>query len=257
MPWSKAVLPKALAAERVLEFVPKKFELGTPEQAIDYLTHKQRGADFHLSDALRVQTGIDEIEKAREEERIELRALELLKEVQEPAYKEAYELGLSEGRQEAFNKFSAQITEKLETLESMLKSLENAKSEILNFNETHMMTLVFQVASKLARVEVERNDQALVEVLRGAVSLAQDEEDITVHVAPAQHEFVEELKKHNGRQFEFLKKIKFEPSEDVGPGGCIVETNYGEVDARIEQRVASLWSAMAEQMPKVKPKVAS
>lgn len=256
MPWSKAVLPKALAVTRVLEFVPKKFELGTPEQAIEYLANKKRGADFHLSDALRVQTGIDEIEKAREEERIELRALELLKEVQEPAYKEAYELGLHEGRQEAFNKFSAEISEQLGNLEQMLKSLETAKIDILNFNEAHMMTLVFQLATKLARVEVEKNDQALVEVLRGAVSLAQDEENITVHVAPVQFDFVEELKKHNGRQFEFLKKIKFEPSEDVTAGGCIVETNYGEVDARIEQRIASLWSAMSEQMPRVKPKVA-
>lgn len=256
MPWSKAIVPKHITHERVLEFVPKKFDLGTPDQAMEYLAQKQRGADFHLSDALRVQTGIDEIEKSREEERIELRALELLKEVQEPAYKEAYELGLSEGRQEAFNKFSAEITEKLATLEDLLKSLENAKTEILNFNEAHMITLVFQVASKLARVEVERNDQALIEVLRGAVSLAQDEEDIRVHVAPAQHEFVEELKKHNGRQFEFLKKIKFEPSEDVSVGGCVVETNYGEVDARVEQRIASLWSAISEQMPRVKPKVA-
>lgn len=256
MPWSKAVLPKALAHERVLEFVPKKFDLGTPDQAMEYLALKQRGADFHLSDALRVQTGIDEIEKSREEERIELRALELLKDIQEPAYKEAYELGLSEGRQEAFNKFSSEISEKLETLATMLTSLETAKTEILNYNEAHMMTLVFQVASKLARVEVERNDQALVEVLRGAVSLAQDEEQITVRVAPSQHEFVEELKKQNGRQFEFLKNIRFEPSEDVTAGGCIVETNYGEVDARVEQRVASLWNAFAEQMPKIKPKVA-
>jgi flagellar assembly protein FliH len=256
MPWSKAVLPKSITHERVLEFVPKKFELGTPDQAMEYLALKKRGADFNLSDALRVQTGIDEIEKAQQEEKIELRALELLKDVQEPAYKEAYELGLSEGRQEAFSKFSAEITEKLETLETLLKSLETAKIEILNFNEAHIMTLVFQVASKLARVEVERNDQALIEVLRGAVSLAQDEENITVRVAPAQHEFVEELKKHNGRQFEFLKKIKFESSEDVTSGGCIVETNYGEVDARVEQRVASLWAAMAENMPKVKPKVA-
>jgi flagellar assembly protein FliH len=256
MPWSKAVLPKALAQTRVLEFVPKKFELGTPDQAIEYLAAKQRGGDFHLSDALRVQTGIDEIEKARAEEQIELRALELLKDIQEPAYKEAYELGLHEGRQEAFNKFSAEITEKLGTLEDLLKALETAKAEILNCNETHMMTLVYQLATKLARVEVEKNDQALVEVLRGAVSLAQDEENITVHVAPGQHEFVEELKKSTGRQFEFLKKIKFEASPDVANGGCIVETNYGEVDARIEQRIASLWAAMSEQMPRVKPKVA-
>lgn len=256
MPWSKAVLPKIAAKEVVLEYVPKKFELGTPKQAMDYLEQKARGSDFRLNDTIRVQTGVDEIEKASEEEKVEARALELLKEVQENAYKEAYDLGLSEGRDEAFNKFSKEIEEKLAALEGLLKSMEEAKTEILNFNEAHMVRLIFQIANKLARVEVERNDQSLIEVLRGAVTLAQDEENVTVRVATAQHDFVEELKKHSGRQFEFLKKIKFEPSDDITKGGCIVETNYGEVDARVEQRVQSLWETLAENIPKVKPKIA-
>jgi len=255
MPWSKAILPKIAAKEKVLEYVPKKFELGTPKQALEYLDRKKHGADFRLNETLRIQTGVDEIERATEEEKVEVRALELLKEVQENAYKEAYDLGISEGREEAFSKFSREISEKLANLETLLKAIADAKKEILNFNEAHMIQLIFQVATKLAKVEVERNDQALTEILRSAVTLAQDEEDITVRVAPDQHEFVEELKKQNGRQFEFLKKIKFEPSADVSVGGCIVETNYGEVDARVEQRVQSLWNVLAENMPKVKPKV--
>jgi flagellar assembly protein FliH len=256
MPWSKAILPKIAAKAVVLEYTPKKFELGTPKQALEYLEHKKRGADFRLNETIRIQTGVNEIEAENEEEKVEARALQLLKEIQESAYKEAYNLGLSEGRHEAFSKYTKEIEEKLSDTETLLKSLEEAKKELINFNEAHMVRLVFQVATKLARVEVERNDQAVIEILRSAITLAQDEEEITVRVAPAQHEFVEELKKTSGRQFEFLKKVKFEPSPEVSVGGCIVETNYGEVDARVEQRVASLWEAFAENMPKVKPKVA-
>ncbi len=256
MQWCKAVLTKIAAKEKVLEYIPKKFELGTPTQALAYLEQKKRGADFRLNETIRIQTGVDEIEKATEEERIEIQALELLKGIQESAYKEAYDLGLTEGRHEAFVKFSRDIEERLTDLEALLKSLEQAKVEILNFNEAHMVKLVFHIANKLAHVEVEKNDQSLIEVLRGAVTLAQDEENVTVRVASEQHEFVEELKKQNGRQFDFLKKIKFEPSDEITKGGCIVETNYGEVDARVEQRVHSLWETLAENIPKVKPKIA-
>ncbi|MGZ3746095.1 MAG: FliH/SctL family protein [Pseudobdellovibrionaceae bacterium] len=255
MPWSKAILPKISAQEKVFEYVPKKFELGTPAQALEYLEKKKQGADFRLSEALRVQTGIQEIEKATEEEKIEARALDLLKEIQENAYKEAYDLGRSEGHHEAFTKFSKEIEERLAGLEGLLMSLEKAKIEILNFNEAHIVQLAFHIATKLARVEVEKNNQSLIEILRGAVTLAQDEEDVTVRVAIEQHEFIEELKKQNNRQFEFLKKIKFEPSEDITKGGCIVETNYGEVDARIEQRIQSLWETLSENLPKVKPSI--
>jgi len=256
MPWSRAVLPKIAAKEVVLEYVPKKFELGTSKQAQQYLEQKARGSDFRLNETIRIQTGVDEIEKASEEEKVEARALELLKDIQENAYKEAYELGLSEGRHEAFTKFSKEIEDQLAGLENLLKSLEEAKTEMLNFNEAHMVRLIFQIATKLARVEVEKNDQSLVEVLRGAVTLAQDEENVTVRVSASQHDFIEQLKKQTGRQFEFLKKIKFEPSEEITKGGCIVETNYGEVDARVEQRVQSLWETLAENIPKVKPKIA-
>ncbi|HEY8269494.1 MAG TPA: FliH/SctL family protein [Pseudobdellovibrionaceae bacterium] len=256
MPWSKAILPKITAQEKVFEYIPKKFELGTPAQALDYLEQKKQGADFRLSEALRIQTGVSEIEKATEEEKIESRALELLKEIQESAYKEAYKLGTTEGHHEAFTKFSREIEERLTELEGLLNSIEKAKSEILNFNEAHIVQLAFHIATKLAKVEIEKNNESLIEVLRGAVTLAQDEEDVTVRVATEQHEFIEELKKQNSRQFEFLKRIKFEPSEEIAKGGCIVETNYGEVDARIEQRIQSLWETLAENVPKVKSKIA-
>ncbi|MNU00700.1 flagellar assembly protein H [compost metagenome] len=67
---------------------------------------------------------------------------------------------------------------------------------------------------------------------------------------------MEELKKETGREYEFIKKTRFEPSADITDGGCIVETNYGEVDARIEQRLEQLWSVLEENIPKVKDKIA-
>jgi len=256
MPWSKAILPKIAAKAVVLEYVPKKFELGASKQALDYLDQKKRGADFRMNETLRIQTGVDEIEKATEVEKVEARALDLMKEVQESAYKEAYDLGLNEGHKEAFTKYSREIEEKLAALETLLKSMEEAKKELINYNEAHFVQLTFQIATKIAGAEVEKNDQNLIEILRGAVSLAQDEENVTVRVAAEQHEFVEAIKKQSGRQFEFLKKIKFEPSSEISKGGCVVETNYGEVDARLEQRVQSLWNTLAENIPKVKPKIA-
>jgi flagellar assembly protein FliH len=116
---------------------------------------------------------------------------------------------------------------------------------------------MFQMASRLAKTELVNNNEAIVQVLRDAVGLAQDEENVTVRVSPTQFEFLETLKKETGREFEFIKKMKFEPDQEIADGGCIVETNYGEVDARIEQRMQQLWSVLSENMPKVKDKVAS
>ena len=263
MPWSnspthsKAVLSKETAEKSVLEFVPVRFDLGTPEQAMNYLAEKSRGSDFRMNDAVRIQTGIDEVEQNSEAERVEGAALEKLKEIQEGAYNEAYQLGLEEGRKQAFNEVSAKVATQMDDLEQTLGSLKELKKEMATFNEAHLMKLVFQMAARLAKTELEGHNEAMVKILRDAVSLSQDEENITVRVSPNQFEFLEQLKTETGREFEFVKRMKFEPSSEIADGGCIVETNYGEVDARIEQRIEQLWSVLSENLPKVKDKVAS
>ncbi len=266
MPWSnlkpntnrvsKSVLPKELAEKTVLEFVPVRFDLGTPEQALNYLAEKGKGSDFRMNDAVRVQTGIDQVEKVSEEEKVEAAALEKLKEIQEGAYQEAYRLGLEEGRKEAFEKVSAEISERMESMDMLLNAIKEMKKEMASFNESHLIQLTFQMATRLAKTELHNNNEAMVQILRDAVSLSQDEENITVRVSQGQFEFLEELKKETGREFEFIKRIRFEPSPEVADGGCIVETNYGEVDSRLEQRIEQLWTVLSENMPKVKDRIA-
>jgi len=269
MPWSnnsdsakspirkaKSVLSKELAEKTVLEFVPMRFDLGTPESALSYLEEKQLGSDFRMNDAVRVQTGIDKVEKQNEEEQIEAAALEKLKEIQEQAFQEAYQLGLDEGRRQAFEKHSSEISERMKSLDQLLLTIKDLKKEMAAFNEAHLMQLVYQMAARLAKVELDGNNQAMVQILRDAVGLAQDEENVTVRVSTAQFEFLENLKKETGRELDFIRKIRFEPSAEINDGGCIVETNYGEVDARIEQRIQQLWSVLSENIPRVKDRIA-
>lgn len=256
MQWSKFVLPKDAAAVKVLDYKPTHFNLGTPNQALDYLKEKSRGSDFRMNDTIRVQTGIDQLEKESEAERVEKATLEKLKEVQEDAYQQAYELGREEGHKDAFDKMSSDINRRLQDLDQLLSTVGNLKTEMVAFNEAHILKSVLQMASKLARKEVQTSPETLLSVLRDSVALSQDEENVTVLIAQEQLEFIENLQNQTGREFEFLKKIKIQASPDVSIGGCIVQTNYGEVDARLEQRIDTLWQAVSENLPKVKDKIA-
>lgn len=255
MQWSRAYLPKEIAEKKVLEFVPQKLDLGTPEAALEYLEHKKHGSDFRMNEHVQVQTGVSEIETMTESEKSEARALELLAEIQQNAYQEAYQLGLDEGRKKAFEEHSAAITGNLAQLADSLAAIGNVKHEIVASNEAHMMKLLFHMASRLAGAHLEADQNAILEVLKNALQLASDDENVRVQLNPAQLEFVEEVRKRTGREFEFLKKLRLEPNPSVRPGGCVVETNYGEIDARVEQRVQQLWESVAELAPRVKERI--
>lgn len=257
MRWSKNVLRKEEAQTIAIEYQPFRFDLGTPDEALVYLQSKEHGSDFNMSEPQRVQTGIDQIESAQTEGKIQEAALEKLKTIQEAAYKEAYSLGLDEGRKEAFTKNSKVIDEQIQYLAKLIESITRLKIELMAHNESHLVKIMYHMASRIARVQITTHSESVVEAIRSAVALAQGEEKIVVRVAPTQVEFLEELQKIQGREFDFLKAVSFEPAEEVTDGGCIVETNYGEIDSRVEQRVQKLWDALVEALPKVKDKVAS
>lgn len=243
------------ARKTVFEFVPPKFDLGTPKQARDYLNLKSKGDDFRMSEAVRIQTGVKDIEANSFEEEIELRTIEKLKKIQESAYQEAYQLGLEEGRHEAFTKSSEEIKVQLDQLENLLSTIANMKTEIFQYNESHMIQLAFHMASRIAHAEINANPDIIKDIIRSALEIAQSEEEVTVQVAPSQLSFLETLKKESNREFEFLKKVKLDSNPSITVGGCVIATNYGEIDARFEERVSKLWEAISENLYRVKDKV--
>jgi flagellar assembly protein FliH len=241
---------------RVLEYKLHKFDTGVSQPAVDFLEIKKRMQnDFHLSEVISVQTGVSKVEAKALEDEVEQRTLDKLRDVQESAYQEAYALGLEEGRKEAFQKTSTEIDENLAQLSQMMQVLEKMKAELLRFNEVHLVKLVLHIATKIAHHEAQVNNDILVSIMKKAIETAQIEEEITVQVSPSQFDFLEKLKKETGRQFEFLKKVKLAPNDTVTVGGCIIETNYGVVDARLEERISKLWETMSENLYKVKDKI--
>lgn len=253
--FNKSVLKKDEAVEKVLEYSPTKFQLGTPSQALDYLETKKRGADFRMNDVIRIQTGVEKIEQDSYEERIENRALEKLKTIQEQAYQEGYKLGLVEGEKRAFDENLKLIQDSVGEMSKIVTTLRNLKKDLTSFNEAHIVQLLFYMASKLALDHLQFEQQPVVEAIKQAVELAQGEEDVIIYLSDKQISFIENLKSQKKVEFDFLDKVKLVGSPEITPGGCIIETNYGEVDSRIEQRIEKLWTYLKENLPRVKTKL--
>lgn len=255
---SDKVVRQSGPMHRILEYTPPKFEMGVPEAAQSYIELKKtQPKPFKMAEHLRVQTGVQQIEEVSLEDQVENRTIEKLKEVQEAAYQEAYALGLSEGKKEAFDASSKEINARLQELDQTLVAISDLKKELTLQNEAHIAKLAFHIAEKLAYHTIEANHDVVVEVIRKAVELAQIEEEVTVQVAPTQLEFLNKLKTETGREYEFLKKIKLVSSDGVKEGGCIIETNYGHIDARFDERVKQVWGQFAESLHRVKDKISA
>ncbi|MEK7355206.1 MAG: FliH/SctL family protein [Bdellovibrionota bacterium] len=260
---SKQVLTKEEAEKLVVNYTPRKFPAVVSKTASAFVAFQSRHSDdpavasFRLDKIVAQQTGVAELERLSIEEKVEREALSRLKDLQENAYQQAYQLGLEEGREKAYVESVEHIKNSIGSLQTLLGSIENLKADLVTYNETHIVRLCFYMAKRIAMDEVADRRELILNVVSQAIQNAQSEEELTIRVSPADLQFIEQMKEKLTKEFEPLKRAKLEASDEIRDGGCVVETNYGNVDATVEQRIEKLWDAIAGKLPKVKDETGS
>lgn len=249
----KSVISKEEAEKLAVAFTPRKFPQSISPVASSFMAFNTGNeSGFKIDQLVAEQTGMAELERLSIEAQVEKKALERLKDLEELAYKEAYALGLDEGREKAFEDNRAEFDQKLRHFEELIGSVERLKLDLVAINEAQLLKLVMYMARRLAMAEIKDRSEVIIDVIRTAVHSAQSDENITIRLSPSDAAFIDEVRGKLNKEFESLKKARFEASEDVTDGGCIVETNYGDVDATMEQRFEKLWASVTEKLPEVK-----
>lgn len=238
---------------KVISFQPPKFPAPFPEAARDF--HKLQAdspSAFKMNEIIQERTRV--AEKVREEQSllVEQQALEKLKDIQEDAYKVAYELGLEEGRKEAFAKNEIEIRTGVEKLNGLIDSISQIRTELLKAGEASILKLLYFMASRLALSEIEQKSESILPVLTQVLERNNSGEETTLKVSVEDFGFLSEGSKLLSLKLPDVEKIKLEKDESVRRGGCIVETNNGAIDATLEMRLNRLWEAIEASAPKAK-----
>ncbi len=253
------ILQKSEADTIAVQYSPREFPASPSEAALHFvrLRTEHENPDFRLDRVVAITSGVEELEKISLSERVEGEALERLKQLQEEAYTQGYDLGRDEGQESAYRELSSAISERIQKLDKTVAKLESLHTDLVRHNEATLIGLVFQLAKKIAMSEVKERPDLILEVLKQAASDAQDEQSLMIRLSPEDLNFIESMKDKLSKEFEFMKKAKFEPSENVQPGGCVIVTNFGQVDASIEKRLDKVWTTLNEIRPKIEETLSS
>jgi type III secretion protein L len=80
--------------------------------------------------------------------------------------------------------------------------------------------------------------------LRRAFTCLGEGDQITVRCSPADVGFLEEAFKNDPGDLAASRRVRIIPDDGVRPNGCLVETELGVIDARVEQQLAVLRGAL-------------
>lgn len=247
MALEKPIIKADVAKTTTFDYQPKEIALAPSGMAKTFVL--EHGRDFKISDLVAQQAGISQLESDAHQDKINSQVLARLAEVQEKSYSEGYEIGLIEGTEKAFQEAKANLLERLSTMESMLKSMEEIKASLLIANEAEFVKLLFLTAKKIALRDLESNREAALEIIQSVTGESQADEHVTVRISAEDLYFIETLQEKSGQKIESLKRVKFVADETVKPGGCFIETEYGTVNATVEERVERVWQTLQSKIP--------
>jgi flagellar assembly protein FliH len=157
--------------------------------------------------------------------------------------KEAYEKGFTNGIESR----KKEIVQILKAMTQVTREVVELKKRLYAEAEEQMLHLVFSIAEKVIHTEVSTNKKIVLEVLREAAKNVVDRDSIKIHLNPEDLRFIAEIKPDLFQEFNWLKSAVFEEDASIKPGGVLLETLSGEVDARLEQQLEEIKSAFKIQ----------
>lgn len=153
--------------------------------------------------------------------------------------KNEYEKGFEEGYKEANDKlkekYESEVYKKSEEFYNILSSFE----EKLNQYESSFDKIVKDISTAIAEKIIKRKldkDSIFQDTLHETLPKIIGANKIVVKINPVELELLEkeELLEVYEKKY---GHIKFEPDEKIEKGGCLIETDIGNVDARISSQI--------------------
>jgi flagellar assembly protein FliH len=181
----------------------------------------------------------------REAAAIEARAQANLAEVE----REAQQRGFAAGREAGFAEGRSEVERLVERVHAVLERAQEKRSEILSETEQQVIDLVLLVARKVIKVISENQRNVVVSNVVQALRKVKGRGDITVRVNIDDLKLTTEHVKDFIRLIEGVKNITVIEDGAVDRGGCVIETEFGEIDARISSQLAELEQKILEVSP--------
>ena len=152
-------------------------------------------------------------------------------EVREDARQEGYEEGLRHWNE-------------------ILAAATSRSDELLRRNEADLVRLAVRMAEKIVGERLTADPATMVGIVGEALKSVRREKSLTIQVHPSCVDLirsrVEDLRGRAGG----TREIWVEPNAAVQPGGCIVESDVGVIDARLETQLRCLEQVLLQTAKK-------
>lgn len=157
--------------------------------------------------------------------------------------------GFKQGHDDGYSAGESEIERLVERLRKMVEALMLRREEILKETEQQIVELVILMTRKVVKIISETQKTAIMSNILAALKKVKSRGNVILHVN------LEDLRLASANADEFIKRVEniqgITVVEDstVEKGGCVVETDFGAIDARISSQLSELEEKIMEISP--------
>lgn len=157
---------------------------------------------------------------------------DMLRKAENDGFRSGHEEGYREGNQEA--------QRLVERIHKMIEAVQAKRQEILDGTEQQIVNLVILMAHKVVKIMSENQKSVIMSNVVQALKKVKGSGDVTLRVNLSDVKLTTEHINDFIHQVENIKNIFVVEDSSVDKGGCIVETDFGAIDARISSQLSEL-----------------
>ena len=238
-------MSKVFKSHQCIEATPCQVEL--PDQEAFFISSNQEdNAGLDAEDDLIAEDEIDPVEVAKQEaqaivEQAQAEAERILTTAQEQAVQirdEAKNNGTAEGRQAGLAEIRQELAGNLTQALTLLSEAEAEKEHRILASEPEILKLAVAVAQKLLHAELQLDPQQQLAIVKNALARFTGAVNYKIRVNPAD---LEHLKESGIPELQAVfsepKNLEFVADPGIGTGGCFIETELGNIDARLKSQL--------------------
>ncbi|MFO7985571.1 MAG: FliH/SctL family protein [Desulfatiglandaceae bacterium] len=163
----------------------------------------------------------------------------------------AYAQGFDEGEKAGAEAEKAKFKAVLETLYAGISELDSERQKLGLEAERQAVELGVMIAGKILCREVSMDTETIFRILEEALKKLSDHKDIRVKIHPSDLEAINTAKAEIPGLNRAKEPVTLEPDKGLRRGECVIETDFGIIDARFDSQMQAVEEAMKRALENV------
>jgi len=227
---------RTIRTEKMLEE-----KMAKAEQIMEEAESKMQLAEQKLEEALTKIKQLEEESAEKNKAMIE-ETRRYCQQLEESAKRDGFEVGKKIGLEEG----KKEIQEIVQKAMQMLSEVINLRETVYKQLEPQIAKLAIKIAEQIIKSEVTLNYDIVINLIRSALDKVKDREEVVIKVNPSDLENVRSQEDFFRKLMTGVKHFEIVGDSTVEKGSCFIDTNLGNLDARISTQLEAIKIAFEE-----------